>query len=56
MGATTIAIEMARDAEVDMARQVEHLASSALMIDSEFRARIASYVEGIGAGSAVAEH
>jgi enoyl-CoA hydratase/carnithine racemase len=48
MGAAKIAIEMARDVGRDMARQVERLANSALMIGPKFIEKMASHIQGVG--------
>ena len=48
MGAAKIAIEMARDLGLAQARNVERMANSALMLNPEYLAGIARYIEGIG--------
>ena len=48
MGAAKIAIEMARDVGLAQARNVERMANSALMLNPEYLAGIARYIEGIG--------
>jgi len=48
MGAAKIAIEMSRDVGLAQARNVERMANSALMLNPEYLAGIARYVEGIG--------
>jgi enoyl-CoA hydratase len=48
MGAAKIAIEMARDVGLDMARHVERMANSALMLNPDYLAGVAKYVSGIG--------
>lgn len=55
MGAAKIAIEMANDVGRDMARQVERLANSTLMISSGFIEKMASHVQGIGGKKSVDE-
>jgi enoyl-CoA hydratase len=48
MGAAKIAIEMARDLGLAQARNVERMANSALMLNPEYLAGMARYIEGIG--------
>ena len=48
MGAAKIAIEMARDVGLAQARNVERMANSALMLNPEYVAGMARYIEGIG--------
>lgn len=48
MGAAKIAIEMARDVGLDMARHVERLANSALMIGPKFIEKMSAHVQSIG--------
>lgn len=48
MGAAKIAIELAAEVGPDMARHVERMANSALMLNPAYLARIESYVKGIG--------
>lgn len=48
MGAAKIAIELARDVNLDRARHVERMANSALMLDPDYLERLADYVKGIG--------
>jgi len=50
MGAAKIAIEMARDVGLDMARHVERMANSALMLNPAYQEGMQKYVEGIGSG------
>jgi enoyl-CoA hydratase/carnithine racemase len=48
MGAAKIAIEMAYDVGLAQARNVERMANSALMLNPDYLAGIARYIEGIG--------
>ncbi len=48
MGAAKIAIELAAEVGPDMARHVERMANSALMLNPAYLARIEDYVKGIG--------
>jgi enoyl-CoA hydratase len=48
MGAAKIAIELAAEVGPGMARHVERLANSALMLNPAYLARIEEYVKGIG--------
>ncbi len=48
MGAAKIAIELAAEVGPGMARHVERMANSALMLNPAYLARIESYVKGIG--------
>ena len=48
MGAAKIAIEMARDLGLAQARNVERMANSALMLNPDYVAGMARYLEGIG--------
>jgi enoyl-CoA hydratase/carnithine racemase len=49
MGAAKIAIELVAEVGPDMARHVERMANSALMLNPAYLARIEAYVKGIGA-------
>lgn len=49
MGAAKIAIELIAEVGPDMARHVERMANSALMLNPAYLARIEAYVKGIGA-------
>ncbi len=48
MGAAKIAIELASEVGLDMARHVERMANSALMLNPDYIARMEAYVSGIG--------
>jgi enoyl-CoA hydratase len=48
MGAAKLAIEMARDVGLAQGRNVERMANSALMLNPEYLAGIARYIEGVG--------
>jgi enoyl-CoA hydratase len=48
MGAAKIAIELAAEVGPGMARHVERMANSALMLNPAYQARIADYIKGIG--------
>lgn len=48
MGAAKIAIELAREVGPDMARHVERLANSALMLNPAFLEGLQRYVQGVG--------
>lgn len=48
MGAAKIAIELAHDVGLAQARNVERMANSALMLNPDYLAGMARYVEGIG--------
>jgi enoyl-CoA hydratase/carnithine racemase len=48
MGAAKIAIELARDVNLDQARHVERMANSALMLNPDYLESMARYVEGFG--------
>jgi enoyl-CoA hydratase len=48
MGAAKIAIELAAEVGPGMARHVERMANSALMLNPAYLARIEAYVKGIG--------
>jgi enoyl-CoA hydratase/carnithine racemase len=50
MGAAKIAIELARDVNLDQARHVERMANSALMLNPGYQEGIRKYVENIGSG------
>jgi enoyl-CoA hydratase len=50
MGAAKIAIELARDLGLAQGRNVERMANSALMLNPEYLAGMARYIEGIGGG------
>lgn len=48
MGAAKIAIELANEVGLDMARHVERMANSALMLNPDYLERIEAYVKGVG--------
>ena len=50
MGAAKIAIEIARDVGLEMARHVERMANSGLMLNPDYQARMAEYVGKLGSG------
>jgi enoyl-CoA hydratase/carnithine racemase len=50
MGAAKIAIELARDVNLDQGRQIERMTNSALMLNPDYLARIERYIAGIGSG------
>lgn len=49
MGAAKVAIEMAHELGRDMARNVERMANSALMLNPAYREGIERYIKGVGA-------
>ena len=51
MGAAKIAIELANDVNLDQARHVERMANSALMLNPDYQAQMAAYVNGIGSAA-----
>jgi len=48
MGAAKIAIEMCKDVGLEMARNVERMANSALMLNPDYLTKMEAYVKGIG--------
>jgi hypothetical protein len=50
MGTAKIAIELARDVNLDQARHVERMANSALMLSPNYLETMERYVKGIGSG------
>ncbi len=48
MAAAKVAIELCAELGRDSARHVERMANSALMLNPEYKARIANYIGGIG--------
>lgn len=50
MGAAKIAIELANDLGLDMARQVERMANSSLMIGPNFVGKLEKHLQNVGSG------
>ena len=48
MGAAKVAIELCAELGRDSARHVERMANSALMLNAEYKQRIANYIAGVG--------
>jgi enoyl-CoA hydratase/carnithine racemase len=51
MGTAKIAIELARDVNLDQARHVERMANSALMLSPDYREGMKTYIANLGSGA-----